>query len=630
MPHTNFFYRNYYSIILCIITLIGAVCRLYGFFDLPFTHDEISAATKLHYTSFSQLIDSGIRGDGHPAGVQVFLWYWSKLFGYSEIVLRIPFLLMGIACIPLSYVVSKLWFNKNTALFVAGFLSLSQIAIFHSLTIRPYIAGLFFTLLMLYYWSKIIFTKDYRWKNVILMGIFVATSAYIHHFSMLFAALLGISGLFFLEKRNVWKYLLACMLAIVLYIPHIPILLHQMQIGGVGGPDGWLAKPTPEFFIIYPKYLFHFSRYVYLIIAMILIYSTIVNFKGWTKKTDKRILALTLFLLPLLIAYVYSIYINSVLQFSVLIFFLPFFLMLLFSNIDENRHILKIVFLILMMGSMLYSLIYQRKHYEIMPRQWYELSAKKAFEYQQCYGSEMISYMLNMEKPFLNYYETKYNDSIYNLIYKEQDYSLNAFYRIIEQQKSNYILVAGLSDPQLRIIKEKYPYLIEYEKCYTSEIFLFSKTKSNSALAIDSIYAKNVIFDSLQIDSSHEFIPIASLPFLEINDSRFTSINLNVNYIAQDTHSNIYLVLETKYNDMLKDWRAVETKNFTREVGVQQDVFLSLRYELLFKNSRKMKDVSIHAYLWNPDKTAGIVLLNSTITAYKDNEYIYGLVECLQ
>ena len=81
---------------------------------------------------------------------------------------------------------------------------------------------------------------------------------------------------------------------------------------------------------------------------------------------------------------------------------------------------------------------------------------------------------------------------------------------------------------------------------------------------------------------------------------------------------------------MLKDWRAVETKNFTREVGVQQDVFLSLRYELLFKNSLKMKDVSIHAYLWNPDKTAGIVLLNSTITAYKDNEYIYGLVECLQ
>ena len=65
---------------------------------------------------------------------------------------------------------------------------------------------------------------------------------------------------------------------------------------------------------------------------------------------------------------------------------------------------------------MLYSLIYQRKHYEIMPRQWYELSAKKAFEYQQCYGSEMISYMLNMEKPFLNYYETKYNDSIYNFI----------------------------------------------------------------------------------------------------------------------------------------------------------------------------------------------------------------------
>jgi hypothetical protein len=74
---------------------------LFGIWDFSFTNDELSAVGRLRFDTFSELIEKGINVDGHPAGVQVFLWLWIKVFGISEISLRAPFILIGIASIPL-------------------------------------------------------------------------------------------------------------------------------------------------------------------------------------------------------------------------------------------------------------------------------------------------------------------------------------------------------------------------------------------------------------------------------------------------------------------------------------------------------------------------------------------------
>jgi uncharacterized membrane protein len=57
--------------------------------------------------------------------------------------------------------------------------------------------------------------------------------------------------LIIIDKKYFWKYLIACLFAVILYIPHIPILIKQIQMGGVGGPtDGW--ETTTEIFYIIP------------------------------------------------------------------------------------------------------------------------------------------------------------------------------------------------------------------------------------------------------------------------------------------------------------------------------------------------------------------------------------------
>ena len=73
------------KLILFLILLVAITLRFYNYQNIPFTHDEFSALSRTNFNSFSELIDQGVKVDGHPAGIQVFLYYWTKLAGKSEV-----------------------------------------------------------------------------------------------------------------------------------------------------------------------------------------------------------------------------------------------------------------------------------------------------------------------------------------------------------------------------------------------------------------------------------------------------------------------------------------------------------------------------------------------------------------
>ena len=92
---------------LAAVTLIGAILRL-AEISAPLTHDELSAIIRVRFDNIAELIQEGVKtSDTHPAGVQFFLWLWCKLFGTSAVVVRLPFVLMGIGCIPLAYNIAR-------------------------------------------------------------------------------------------------------------------------------------------------------------------------------------------------------------------------------------------------------------------------------------------------------------------------------------------------------------------------------------------------------------------------------------------------------------------------------------------------------------------------------------------
>ena len=221
--------------LLLLIIVVAAILRFWNYPNIPFMHDELSALARTHFYSLSDLIEKGAATDGHPIGVQVFLYYFIKLFGDNEMVVKFPFIICGLISIIVAYRISKFWFNSSVGLIVAAFMAVLQYFVMYSQLARPYSIGVLFSLLMVWYWSNFLF-KIESVKIKYLIGYILASAicAYVHHFAFLFAIIVSITGFFFINKQN-WKgYLLAAFSIFALYVPHINITLYQLGKGGVG------------------------------------------------------------------------------------------------------------------------------------------------------------------------------------------------------------------------------------------------------------------------------------------------------------------------------------------------------------------------------------------------------------
>src|SRR5688572_2524708 len=60
-------------------------------------------------------------GDFHPPGYFVILWVWGHIFGFSEISVRMPSVLMGVGTVFITFLLAKDLFSKKIAL-IAAFL----------------------------------------------------------------------------------------------------------------------------------------------------------------------------------------------------------------------------------------------------------------------------------------------------------------------------------------------------------------------------------------------------------------------------------------------------------------------------------------------------------------------------
>ena len=466
--------------LLGIILLAGFILRFYHFTELPFTWDELSAWSRLQFPSFSELIEYGVKPDGHPAGVQVFLYYWTSLFGDSEWVVKLPFNIMGLASIYVFYVIAKIWWNKNTGLIAASFMASMQFFVLYSPIARPYISGLFLTLMMVVYWSKYLFEEPKR-KYLITFVLFAALSAYNHHFSLLFAAIVGLTGLFFIKKDNIRDYILSGILIFVLYIPHLPIFFHQLAIGGIGGQGNWLGKPSASFPLEFLYWAFHYS---YLVLTLVFFIILLGIFSKGEKENSlghkKRLVLLLWFVIPLAIGYYYSIWVNPVIQFSMLIFSFPYLLLLLFSGIKKTNPWLISSLVIFILIVNISTLVFSRQHYRIIFKQPFAGTAKSLMNTPEIQADE-IFLIYNSIPAYQQYYLKKYHlDTTHSFSIYHQYFTLNQMDSLLQSRKEKYILASGLPESFIPFIYSQYPYLLHREDGYTYESYLFSKDKQKS------------------------------------------------------------------------------------------------------------------------------------------------------
>jgi len=320
--------------LLVLIILLALIIRLVAGYIQSFSNDELSALYRLQFNNFYDFIHWGVKVDGHPALVQLLLYVYTPFCGKSELMIRLPFILASTFSLVYIFFLFKKLSGEFTAYMVVIILAFAGFSIQLGYFARPYALGILFTSMAAYYWVKFFIDGDKNKKYFIFFIVTSILACYTHYFALLQIFMLGIATFLFTPVKTWWKMFLAGVIILILYLPNYPILAFQLSVGGIGG---WLGKPK-NYFII-DVVLLYFDKNPVIIATFVLLVMLLV-IKGAARPILKRVwLFLFLSITPYLLLYIYSIKINSLLQYSACFFFIPFLLAAFFSLFEGGKQV---------------------------------------------------------------------------------------------------------------------------------------------------------------------------------------------------------------------------------------------------------------------------------------------------
>ncbi len=468
-----------------VLMIIGFILRLSIAATHSYSSDELSAINRLDYDSLAEMLENGVKkGDFHPAGVQLFEWFWSSIFGTSEVALRFPFVLFGVASIFMIYVIGKKFVAKNTGIFAATLLTVSYFPIIHSELARPYSPGLFFVLIAswfyLHFFTDQIQNRKSAWRYAIGLGISLALAMYTHYFAFLFVGFIGITGLFFIKKKYVLPYVTAGLLASILFLPHWPITTYHL---GIDGGLGWLGKPEKGW--LFDFLFFAFNRsWVFIGCIVLTVLITLFLTRKYKIHFNKVVFLFVLWFFGIfVVAYIFSYVSSPILKYPVMLFPLPFFYLLIgsfFSSLSQKTFRI----LLIMVGATgIYSTVVERDLYGNNHFGLLKEIAKPMVKWRAKYGADNIVTYMNINNPnYLNYYAIPLGDSLTfdrDVLEFDDDKKIR---KELLNEKRDYC-VFGYSTrttlPQLfETCLEFYPTIVESHRYNNSAVVLLSDKKN--------------------------------------------------------------------------------------------------------------------------------------------------------
>ena len=643
--------KNIDSILIFIILAVGVILRFYKFTEIPFTNDELSALYRARFDSFHELIAKGVLIDGHPAGVQVFLYYWVKLVGNSEFIVKLPFMLSGVASIYLTYRIAKAWFNPTVGLIASAYLACLQYTVMYSQIERPYGSGIFIGLALVWFWTLFFWGDEkkrlYYWIGFVIFG---ALSAYNHHFNLLLLGLVGLTGLFFIRKQNRLLYISSGLAIFVLYIPHIQIFIYQLHVGGVGGTEGWLAAPDYVFIYNYLKFAFHFSKIMYLLSFVLIIWGIVSNVFDKSSTNSKlkifRIISFSWFFLSLAIGFYYSRWKAPVLQPSVLLFVFPFLLISLFSFFKDVSNFLKIIIVVSILGITTYSLVFERKYYEVFYHQSYKECVTQIIKINEENATPPAILFNGFEPFFMNYYENLFHKKIDCCNFTIDTMTTFKFRELVLQQKKDELVLAYAipTPPHYQdIIQETYPYLIKKSVGFGYELYAFSKHPPKNSVypvfyncnSFDSIaqhwYTDTnfISRDSISnnkiyhFKSNQEWGPTFEAKLKDVLSDKFNNFHISLKARLHDKMANPVLVIaiENVAKEVVS-WHTSDFKDFVGNLHQFENVYLSLRMaDVHLRNL----NYTLKIFVWNKNKD-DFEIDDFKVRIEKGNHLIYAII----
>lgn len=358
-----------------IILTIGLLIRLVSI-NQSLWLDEAINVTAAQKFSFLGMIIQYAPADFHPPGWFIILWLWGKLFGYSEIAVRIPSVIFGVVTIYVTYLIGKKLVSKNVGLISSALLSINPLHVYYSQEARMYSLAAMAVSINMLCLIKLLKREKLSLILIILSNIAVLSADYLAYFIFPAEAILLLIAA---RKELIKKWVIALIAAIILGIWWLPVFLSQFNVGLIASSN----LPTWKFVVgafDFKTLPLTFIKFVIgrisladkVIYALILLpVCTLFLYLLWRgfRQADnlaKRLLSLWV-IIPLIIATTLSILVPIYSYFRVL-FIIPAFVILVSLGILSFNRQLKFFFIILIFFIELFSVsiyllnpVYQRE-----------------------------------------------------------------------------------------------------------------------------------------------------------------------------------------------------------------------------------------------------------------------------
>lgn len=229
---------------LLMVLVLAAGLRLYGLRIQSLRNDEHYSRWTSALESLRDVIDKGALRDVHPPGYAILLHYFIRWLGDSEVMLRLPASLTGIAAVYLMFHLGKLLHSERVGVYSSALSAVSGLALYHSQDCRAY--SFLFAGTIVHGCLTILIARALSegrrslglWFAYAIAGLFLA---YLHYFGLLWVTLVGLYLLaqVLRKRRQIGAWFLVHGVLALAYVPWLVALLGQIRDG-----KSWMPKPT--------------------------------------------------------------------------------------------------------------------------------------------------------------------------------------------------------------------------------------------------------------------------------------------------------------------------------------------------------------------------------------------------
>ncbi len=216
-----------------LILSLALILRLFNLNQSLWLDEAINILAAKNYSLF-EMVSQYAKADFHPPGFFIIIWLWTKLFGYSEIAVRIPSVICGVLSIWFVYLIGKKIVSKELGLVAALLMAVNPLHIYYSQEARMYSLATLAVLVNILLILKLIKEEKLNLALLITSDLAILASDYIAYF--IFPAQLIF--LLIIKKKEIFKKrIMALIAALVLGIWWLPVFLGQLNVGSVASSN---------------------------------------------------------------------------------------------------------------------------------------------------------------------------------------------------------------------------------------------------------------------------------------------------------------------------------------------------------------------------------------------------------